>query len=58
MKVGEKSILRIQPDYAYKEKSIGKIPPNSVLNFNIEILEVKEISEKWDFSREERIQKF
>jgi len=38
MSVGEKAELVIQPDWAYGKKGIeGKIPPNSVLIFEVEL---------------------
>lgn len=42
MKVGEKFRIIIQPDLAYGEKgSFPIIPPNSVLTFDIEVLEIQ-----------------
>ena len=43
MKVGEKFRFIVQPDLAYGEKgSLPVIPPNSVLTFDIEVLEIRD----------------
>lgn len=42
MKVGEKRILEIQPDFGYGANGAGNvIPPNAVLIFEVELLEIK-----------------
>jgi len=46
MKIGEKSKFSIFPEYAYKKKGIPPIiPPNAKLTFEIELLDIIEISE-------------
>lgn len=40
MKAGGKRKLIIPPDYAYGKKSVGGVPPNAHLVFEIEILEI------------------
>ncbi len=40
MKVGGKYKLFVPPDLAYADKSGGKIPPNSLLIFEVELLDV------------------
>lgn len=41
MKIGERSILTIQPDYGYGARGIpGVIPQNAVLVFDVELLSV------------------
>lgn len=56
MKVGEKAILECSPDYAYGSSgSPPKIPPNSTLEFEVELLGFKEKKkEKWEMTTEER----
>jgi peptidylprolyl isomerase len=41
MKVGGKRTLFIPAHLAYGERAIGSIPPNSNLNFTVELLEVR-----------------
>ncbi len=38
MKVGEKCVLRCKPEYAYGSRAAGPIPPNSTLDFEVELL--------------------
>jgi peptidylprolyl isomerase len=58
MKVGEKAILKIAPEYAYGAAgSPPKIPANSTLEFEVELLGFKEkIKEKWQMSSDERLE--
>ena len=59
MKVGEKAILKCQPDYAYGDNgSPPKIPPKAVLNFEVELLGFKEKEKaKWEMTPEEKLEK-
>ena len=41
MKVGTHATLTIPPELAYGSRSMGTIPPNSTLIFDVELLEVK-----------------
>ncbi|SJK86265.1 Cyclophilin type peptidyl-prolyl cis-trans isomerase/CLD [Babesia microti strain RI] len=59
MSVGEKCLVVIQPDYGYGDKGAGaSIPPNSVLNFEIELLMYRDVpsKKKWEMSVDECIQ--
>ncbi len=38
MKIGEKRKLEIPPALAYKDRAAGKIPPNSTLLFDVEMI--------------------
>ena len=41
MKVGTHATLTIPPELGYENRSMGPIPPNSTLIFDVELLEVK-----------------
>ena len=41
MKVGGTAKLTCPPETAYGSRAIGAIPPNSLLNFEIQLLDVK-----------------
>jgi len=52
MRPGETSLITIAPQYAYGDRDQGKIPPNSTLQFEVELLSAvseKDISK--DFSK-------
>lgn len=57
MKKGEKAILTCSAENAYGESgSPPQIPPNSTLEFEVELLDFREKEKsKWDYSDEERI---
>ena len=57
MKVGEKAILEVQPEYGYGASgSPPKIPGNAVLKFEVELLGFHEKQkEKWQMSSDERL---
>ncbi|EKX73470.1 peptidyl-prolyl cis-trans isomerase protein, putative [Theileria equi strain WA] len=58
MKIGEKAKLLIQPSYGYGEAGAGStIPPNSVLDFEIELINSRvKPKEKWEMTTDEKIQ--
>ena len=56
MRKGEKAILRCRSDYAYGDKPNAKIPANSTLNFDVELIDFyPKKKEKWEMSHEEKI---
>jgi peptidylprolyl isomerase len=58
MKVGEKALLEITPEYGYGASgSPPKIPGNATLHFDVELLGFKEKQkEKYEMSPEERVE--
>ncbi|XP_951815.1 cyclophilin, putative [Theileria annulata] len=58
MKMGEKALLVIQPEYGYGKSGAGEaIPPNSVLNFEIELINFRvKPKNKWEMSIDEKLQ--
>lgn len=56
MKKGEKAMIRCSPDYAYGASAQGKIPANSTLNFEVELMSFgPKKKEKWEMSEEEKM---
>jgi FKBP-type peptidyl-prolyl cis-trans isomerase 2 len=57
MKKGEKATLICSPEYAYGARgSPPKIPANSTLHFEVELLDFKDKKkEKWEYSDEEKL---
>ena len=41
MKVGDRATITIPPELGYGSRDMGKIPPNSTLIFDVELLEVR-----------------
>lgn len=46
--VGDKAILKIPAELGYGSKEMGKIPANSTLIFEVELLSIKETSKPYD----------
>ena len=44
MKKGEKATVTIKPEYGYGKKSMDKIPANSTLIFEMELVDFREAS--------------
>lgn len=57
MKVGEKALIEVAPEYGYGANgSPPKIPGNSTLHFEVELLGFKEKQKaKWEMTSEERL---
>jgi len=57
MKKGEKAVLVCSPDFGYGSAGSGaKIPPNSTLHFEVELLDFYDKKkEKWELSDEEKL---
>ena len=47
MKVGGERKLTIPPDLAYGDQSVGSIPPNSTLIFDVSLVAIKWYGKKW-----------
>ena len=45
MKIGEKRKLTVSPEMGYGARAVGPIPPNSILVFEVELLEIKGMKE-------------
>lgn len=41
MRVGDKRKLVVPPQMGYKNQRVGSIPPNSTLEFEVELVDVK-----------------
>jgi peptidylprolyl isomerase len=51
MRVGGERRITLQPEYAYGEQGAGDvIPPNEVLTFEIELLNVRKVPQPWDYN--------
>ena len=57
MKKGEQALIIAKPEYAYGESgSPPKIPPNSTLQFKVELIDFRDRKkEKWEMSKEEKV---
>ena len=41
MQISERRLLTIPPELAYGDRDVGKIPPNSTLHFEVELLQIR-----------------
>ena len=48
LQVGDKATIKFGPELGYGEREMGKIPPNSTLIFDVELLDVIEGIKPWD----------
>ena len=48
LQVGDKATIKLPPDIAYGAQAQGKIPANSTLIFDVELLDVTEGLRQWD----------
>jgi peptidylprolyl isomerase len=55
MHVGDKMKLRIPAELGYGGRSMGKIPANSVLIFDVELMDIKESVHKWKTSGKDTV---
>jgi peptidylprolyl isomerase len=53
--VGDKATIKLPPDIAYGERAQGKIPANSTLIFDIELLGITEGVRMWDIKSKDTI---
>ncbi|RCK64109.1 hypothetical protein Cantr_10720 [Candida viswanathii] len=53
MCIGEKRLLTCQPSAAYGEKGIGPIPPNAVLQFYVELMDIAGVDKEPIVAKEE-----
>jgi peptidylprolyl isomerase len=58
MKVGEKAILTLKPEYAYGASgSPPKIPASATLKFDVELIDFEEaVKERWEMDHDERVE--
>ncbi|KAG8371693.1 hypothetical protein BUALT_Bualt13G0114800 [Buddleja alternifolia] len=60
MKKGEAALLTIAPEYAFgsseSQQELAKIPPNSTLYYEVELVSFDKEKESWDMNTEEKIE--
>ncbi|KAH6765817.1 rotamase FKBP 1 [Perilla frutescens var. hirtella] len=60
MKKGEVALVTISPDYAFgsseSQQELGKVPPNSTVFYEVELVSFDKERESWDMNNEEKIE--
>ncbi|KAB2602194.1 peptidyl-prolyl cis-trans isomerase FKBP62-like [Pyrus ussuriensis x Pyrus communis] len=60
MKKGEVALLTIAPEYAFgsleSQQELAVVPPNSTVNYEVELVSFEKDKESWDMNTEEKIE--
>ncbi|KAL0369439.1 UNVERIFIED_CONTAM: Peptidyl-prolyl cis-trans isomerase FKBP65 [Sesamum angustifolium] len=60
MKKGEEALLTIAPEYAFgsseSKQELATVPPNSTVNYEVELVSFVKEKESWDMNTEEKIE--
>nr|XP_043622845.1 peptidyl-prolyl cis-trans isomerase FKBP62-like isoform X2 [Erigeron canadensis] len=55
MKKGEVALLTVAPEYAFGSQELAVVPPNSTVNYEIELVSFVKDKESWDMNTQEKI---